>query len=69
MELQQSLLLVIEEAINAVVGLDPFARESFAELHGRRIAIDFEDWDLTLQFVPDASLDYRKAYLFSVRYR
>ena len=55
MEPQQSVLLMIEEAINGVVGLDPFAREGFAKLHGRRIAVDFKDWGLTLQFVPDAN--------------
>lgn len=55
MELQQGALVAMEQAVNGVVALDPFAREALAKLHGRRIAIDFKDWNLTLVFVADAA--------------
>ena len=62
MESASAALLGIEQAINALIALDPIRRERLAGLHGRRIALDVREWNLTLIFVPDAS---GKVQLFS----
>ncbi|MGD8678102.1 MAG: SCP2 sterol-binding domain-containing protein [Chromatiales bacterium] len=54
MEARRAALLGIEQAINGLLSLDPIRRERLAGLHGKRIALDLREWDLTLVFVPDA---------------
>ena len=55
MEAGSAALLGMEQAINGLLAIDPIRRERLAALHGKRIAIDLQEWDLTLIFVPDAN--------------
>ena len=47
-------VVAVEQLLNAVISLDEVTQQRLAELHGRRIAIEFREWNLTLLFVPDA---------------
>ncbi|MEJ2310335.1 MAG: SCP2 sterol-binding domain-containing protein [Gammaproteobacteria bacterium] len=55
MEAGSAALLGIEQALNGLLTLDPIRRERLAKLHGKRIALELGDWNLTLVFVPDAN--------------
>lgn len=57
MEAGSAALLVIEQALNGLLAIDPIRRDRLAAMHGKRIAIDLRDWNLTLIFVPDANGD------------
>ena len=54
MSVTRTALVALEEALNRVIETDPVTRERFAELHGKRVAIEFSGW-ATLHFVPDAA--------------
>ena len=53
-EAGQAAVVAVEQMLNAVISMDEVTRQRLAELHGRRIAIEFKEWNLTLLFVPDA---------------
>jgi len=53
-EAGQAGVVAVEQLLNAVISLDEVTQQRLAELHGRRIAIEFREWNLTLLFVPDA---------------
>ncbi len=53
-EAGQAAIVAVEQLLNTVVGLDEVTQQRLAELHGRRIAIELKEWNLTLLFVPDA---------------
>lgn len=53
-EAGQATVVTVEQLLNAVISLDEVTQQRLAELHGRRIAIEFKEWDLTLLFVADA---------------
>lgn len=57
MEAGSAALLGIEQAINGLLAIDPIRKERLARLHGKRIALDVRDWNITLIFVPDANGD------------
>jgi ubiquinone biosynthesis accessory factor UbiJ len=54
-EAGQAAVVAVEQLLNAVIALDEVTMQRLAELHGRRIAIELQGWNLTLLFVPDAS--------------
>jgi len=53
-EAGQAAVVTVEQLLNAVISMDEVTQQRLAELHGRRIAIEFREWNLTLLFVPDA---------------
>jgi ubiquinone biosynthesis protein UbiJ len=53
-EAGQAAVVAVEQLLNAVISMDEVTQQRLAELHGRRIAIEFKEWDLTLLFVADA---------------
>ena len=53
-EAGQAAVVAVEKLLNAVISMDEVTQQRLAELHGRRIAIEFKEWDLTLLFVADA---------------
>lgn len=53
-EAGQAAVVAVEQLLNAVISMDEVTQQRLAELHGRRIAIEFNEWDLTLLFVADA---------------
>lgn len=54
-EAGQAAVVAVEQLLNAVIALDEVTMQRLAELHGRRIAIELQEWNLTLLFVADAS--------------
>jgi ubiquinone biosynthesis protein UbiJ len=53
-EAGQAAVVVVENLLNTVISMDEVTQQRLAELHGRRIAIEFKEWNLTLLFVADA---------------
>ena len=53
-EAGQAAVVAVEQLLNAVISMDEVTQQRLAELHGRRIAIEFKEWNLTLLFVADA---------------
>ena len=53
-EAGQAAVVAVEQLLNRVISMDEVTQQRLAELHGRRIAIEFKEWNLTLLFVPDA---------------
>ena len=53
-EAGQAAVVTVEQLLNAVISMDEVTQQRLAELHGRRIAIEFREWNLMLLFVPDA---------------
>ena len=53
-EAGQAAVVAVEQLLNAVISMDEVTQQRLAELHGRRIAIEFKEWHLTLLFVADA---------------
>jgi ubiquinone biosynthesis protein UbiJ len=50
---KEALLLALEEVLNRVVGMDPYAVRQLSALHGRVVAIHVEGANLTLYFIAD----------------
>ena len=53
-EAGQATLVAVEQLLNAAIALDEVTMQRLAELHGRRIVIELQGWNLALLFVPDA---------------
>ncbi len=54
MEISNTLMVGLEQAVNQVLEKDPVTRQRLAKLHGRRVAIEFVGW-VTFLCVPDAT--------------